>query len=552
MNEKDESLKNYKENSVWVFVHIDVKWYIIKVCGNIENIFLYTLEEVKWQHISIFMDDRLWRSDILNVEELQQKNLLWFRKNWEEFPLELTIDKIIEPETSLCTKWYIGYIRDLTNEYIDEWTWLINQKQFKKQISENLNFSEENKTYSLIVLSFDNVYKYIDIPEYKNVVFKKYLDFIKQCVESFDITDPKKVLYWSLQWDAFWIALFWDATKKWNIISDKIRKVVNLLNVWTKLDPIYINFWIWVVEWLIANVGNVIDKWLDISLYALHKWWNRVDVFDDKFDKDYQLDKNWIKTIEKALIWNGYHFELYCQPIVSSKWYDEFNYEILLRLFDENNNKQISPALFIPKAERLNLSSRIDNYVIENTFSWLSDNPAHILKLTKCSINLSSSSISDKHKFEYIEKLFGIYKIPPRKICFEVTETWEVKDKKTAVNLIQRLQWIWCEIAIDDFWIWNSSAEKLYAGYYDKVKIDWKFIKWLVDENWKINELYKLLVENVCDISRIMWLKVVAEFVNWKETERVLREIWVDYFQWYESSWQPAPLSNFSDKKRVI
>jgi hypothetical protein len=57
------------------------------------------------------------------------------------------------------------------------------------------------------------------------------------------------------------------------------------------------------------------------------------------------------------------------------------------------------------------------------------------------------------------------------------------------------------------------------------------------------------LVGNVCQVSKLIWLKVVAEFVNWKETERVLREIWVDYFQWYESSWEPVPLTNYNDKK---
>jgi EAL domain-containing protein (putative c-di-GMP-specific phosphodiesterase class I) len=151
--------------------------------------------------------------------------------------------------------------------------------------------------------------------------------------------------------------------------------------------------------------------------------------------------------------------------------------------------------------------------------------------------------------FEFIEKMFSIYKISPRKICFEVTETWEVKDKISAVILIKKLQSIWCEVAIDDFWRWNSSAEKLYDGDYDIVKTDWKYIKWLLDKNWKVNRLYKMFIANVCEVSRMLWLKVVAEYVNWKETEKVLREIWVDYFQWYESSWEPIPLANYKDKK---
>ncbi len=548
MSEKDTSLEIDKRNSVWIFIHIDVLWCVSKVCGDVEKIFWYTLSEVKWQHISIFMDDRVWKIDILNsVEELQQKNLIWFRKDWEEFPLELTIDKIVEPEKNTCSEWYIGYIRDLTNEYIDTWTWLINQKQFKKQILVNLDSSEIGNIYSLVVISFDNVCKYIDIPEDKNVVLKKYFAAVKKCIESFDFIKPDNVLYGALQWDSFWIALFWINIKEVNIISNKIRKIINSLNVWTETTPMHILSWIWIVEWN-NKVDKVIDKWLDISLRALHNWWNRVEVFDEESDKDYQLDKYWRRIIEKALIWQNCKFVLKKQDIVSSKWYDELKYEVLIRLFDDTN-KEISPGIFIPKSEELNLSTKIDRYVIENVFKFLSRNPIHLSKLWRASINLTGPSLSDRHMFEYIEKMFSIYKIPPRKICFEVTETWEVKDKISAIILIKKLQWMWCEIAIDDFWRWNSSAEKLYAGDYDTVKVDWKFVKWLIDKNWNVYELFKLFIANVCEVSRIIWLKVVAEYVNWKETEKVLRELGVDYFQWFESSWKVLPLYDFSDKK---
>ncbi|MFA5916883.1 MAG: EAL domain-containing protein [Candidatus Gracilibacteria bacterium] len=545
MSEKDKSLEIDKGNSVGIFVHIDISGCISKVCGDVEKIFGYTSSEVIGQHISILMDDRVGKVDILNsVEKLQQKNLLGFRKNQEEFPLEL----IIGPEENTYSKGYIGYIKDLTNEYIDAGTGLINHREFKKQLLSNLDSSENTNVYSLVVISFDNICKYIDIPEDKNIILKKYFNIVKKCIESFDIIKQDNVLYGSLQGDSFGIALFGVNIDKVTTISNKIRKILNSLNVGTETDPIHILSGIGIVEGN-SKVDKVMDKGLDISLSALHKGGDRVEVFDEESDNDYQLEKNWRKTIEKALIGQDFHFELYCQKIVSSKGYDELNYEVLIRLFDEKTGKQISPTIFIPKAELLNLSSRIDNYVIDVAFKWLSDNPNHLSKLTKCSINLSGASISDKHKFEYIERLFGIYKIPPRKICFEVTETGEVKDKKTAKSLIKKLKGIGCEVAIDDFGRGNSSAEKLYAGYYDKVKIDGKFIKGLIDEKGKINELFKLLVGNVCQVSKLIGLKVVAEFVNGKETERVLREIGVDYFQGYESSGEPVPLTNYNDKK---
>jgi EAL domain-containing protein (putative c-di-GMP-specific phosphodiesterase class I) len=44
-------------------------------------------------------------------------------------------------------------------------------------------------------------------------------------------------------------------------------------------------------------------------------------------------------------------------------------------------SKQISPGIFVPKSEELNLSTKIDRYVIEEAFKFLSENQIHLSKL---------------------------------------------------------------------------------------------------------------------------------------------------------------------------
>ena len=68
------------------------------------------------------------------------------------------------------------------------------------------------------------------------------------------------------------------------------------------------------------------------------------------------------------------------------------HYELLLRLEDESG-ETVAPGVFLPAAERYNLSSRIDRWVIANALAWLKDHPRHLDELYLCAINVSGPSL---------------------------------------------------------------------------------------------------------------------------------------------------------------
>jgi diguanylate cyclase (GGDEF)-like protein len=213
-------------------------------------------------------------------------------------------------------------------------------------------------------------------------------------------------------------------------------------------------------------------------------------------------------------------FMLYCQPIVplSSRVSQQHHYEVLIRKINFDG-KIMLPTTFIPSAERYHLMPNIDRWVIKNTFSayrQLLNN-----SFEKCdyvfSINLSGTSLSDKSLLGYIREQFVIYSIPPKSICFEITETAAIVNLKNTIQLFAALRKLGCSFALDDFGSGMSSFMYLKNFEVDYLKIDGSFVK-----DMHINKIDHAMVRSIHSVAEAMNIQTVAEFV---ENEAILKEL---------------------------
>ena len=246
----------------------------------------------------------------------------------------------------------------------------------------------------------------------------------------------------------------------------------------------------------------------------------------------------WIAKISKAL--DEDRFELCYQTIIPINSADTrevgVHYELLLRMRDELGNV-VAPASFLPAAERYKSASRIDKWVIENAFSWLSQHPQHLKKLSLCSINLSGHSVSDKDFLYFLLDHLIDSRIPPEKICFELTETATIANLNSATEFIEELRDRGCRFALDDFGTGLSSFEYLKNLPIDYVKIDGQFIS-----DVAIDPVNYAMVQSINGIAKVMSKQTVAEFVENETTLSTLREIGVDFAQGNAIA-EPKPLS---------
>jgi diguanylate cyclase (GGDEF)-like protein/PAS domain S-box-containing protein len=241
-------------------------------------------------------------------------------------------------------------------------------------------------------------------------------------------------------------------------------------------------------------------------------------------------EMSWVSKLYQALEEN--RFCLYAQsiiPIDKSNSSHKSSYEMLLRIIDESG-QIVTPAQFFPAAERYNLATQLDKWVIRHIFETLSQQPDFLSDVEFICINLSGFSLTDMGFLDYIINQILNYsnEIEPTKICFEITETAAITHLSNASNFISILKEMGCKFALDDFGSGLSSFGYLKNLPVDYLKIDGMFVKDIVDD-----QIDHAMVKSINEIGHVMKMKTIAEYVENDEIKGMLREIGVDYAQGY-------------------
>lgn len=247
----------------------------------------------------------------------------------------------------------------------------------------------------------------------------------------------------------------------------------------------------------------------------------------------------WVERINRAL--EEDRFYLYFQPIVAlDDNTNDRHFELLIRMKDENGDI-LPPGCFLPAAERYNLSSKIDRWVIQTLLSWLETYPELLELEYKWGINLSGHSLADKNLLQFVIEEFDVKQIPPEKIYFEITETAAIANLGNAMEFISTLKGIGCQFALDDFGSGLSSFSYLKNMAVDYVKIDGIFVKDIAK-----NKTDYAMVKAIHDVALAMDKKTIAEFVENENIIEKLKDIGIHYAQGYGIA-KPLPLAEFKN-----
>jgi diguanylate cyclase (GGDEF)-like protein len=272
---------------------------------------------------------------------------------------------------------------------------------------------------------------------------------------------------------------------------------------------------------------------------AKEKGRNRVQVYqsDDEQLIHHANEMEILHDLTQAL--KESRLVLYRQQIKSLTNEKDTHYEVLVRMVSKQG-KLIQPNDFIPTAEKYNHIKQVDYWVIENTFKLILSNNDD--SETIYSINLSGLTIADRDIYDDVIALFGQYKIPPQRICFEVTETSAISHLKSALHFINQMRAFGCSFSLDDFGSGLSSFSYLQQLPVNIIKIDGIFVR-----DMDTNAVNRIFVENIKRTATAMNKKVVAEFVENAEIENMLIEIGVDYGQGFYIH-KPEPWSEIIQK----
>jgi diguanylate cyclase (GGDEF)-like protein len=257
---------------------------------------------------------------------------------------------------------------------------------------------------------------------------------------------------------------------------------------------------------------------------------------DEVHKRELSIQLNTLALIRSALD-NPSRLVMYYQPIINLFNGKTSHYEALLRIMDEHG-KPCNTGELVKTCEVFGLIGRLDRAVVTACLNDVKRLPQD----TGVAINLSGKSIGDPSLLQLIETQISELNIDPSRIIFELTETAAFYNLDEVRHFVSRIKGLGCRFALDDFGVGFSSFYYIKELDFDYLKLDGSFIK-----NLPKNLNDQVFVRAMVEISRVFDLMVIAEWVEDKETEEMLREFSVSYGQGYYFG-KPMPLAQSSEK----
>lgn len=269
---------------------------------------------------------------------------------------------------------------------------------------------------------------------------------------------------------------------------------------------------------------------------------NRVHVYQGTNDPAalHTGEMHWVHRIKEALEQD--RLILYHQPIAAlGNQGFSVHSEVLVRMLDDDG-ALIPPISFLPAAERYNLMPEIDRWVIRKTLACLQ---SHMLCSSPGScciaINLSGQSLCDDRFLPFVLDQFNRFKIDPRHLCFEITETCAIANLSRAIHFITALRERGCRFALDDFGSGLSSFGYLKNLPVDYLKIDGSFVRDIEHDPMAL-----AMVDSINQIGHVAGMQIIAEYVENNAIRELLRALGVDYAQGFGVA-RPEPLQKLAE-----
>jgi diguanylate cyclase (GGDEF)-like protein/PAS domain S-box-containing protein len=415
----------------------------------------------------------------------------------------------------------------------DALTGLINRREFDNRLTEALDSAHEGEGPHALL--------YVDLDQFKVVndtcghsagdrLLRDVTGLLQTHVRAADTIAR-------LGGDEFGILVRHCTAEQAAMIAENIRQAVRDYRFTWEQNTTSIGASIGVVE--ITRESESVASLLsaaDIACYAAKdSGRNRVHLYDSNEVSGRHREMYWVSRVTRAV--DEGRLELFHQPITSTSGSSialPAFHELLVRLRDDNG-ALVLPGEFMPAAERYNVVSAIDRWVVEQAVRVLQeyasgDEPPFLFAL-----NLSGTSLSDR---SFLDLVLSLVEEPrtARGLCFEITETAVITSMTQAVYFMRELRKRGCRFALDDFGSGLSSFHYLKTLPVDFLKIDGQFIGNVITD-----AVDRSMVEAISQVGRALGIATIAEKVESAAVFAELKLLGVEYAQGHYIA-RPEPL----------
>ena len=228
------------------------------------------------------------------------------------------------------------------------------------------------------------------------------------------------------------------------------------------------------------------------------------------------------RYIRKAI--NNHGFRMYYQPIYSVRENKFVTAEALIRLNDEEVGF-ISPADFIPAAEKSGAIYEIGDFVIDSVFDFIHKTEQFGVEYIE--INISVMQCMNDRFVEDIKRKLEYYGVSNKAVNFELTESASAILDDVLSRTVSQLHAEGIEFSIDDYGTGYSNLQRIMSEPIKIIKIDRSLIRELS------NDKTRAVLSDTIRMIKSIGMEIVAEGVETAETAQWLIDKGCDFIQGY-------------------
>lgn len=264
---------------------------------------------------------------------------------------------------------------------------------------------------------------------------------------------------------------------------------------------------------------------------------NKQSYYHSAADTSQKHRAHFIKELITAI--DSGNYVVYLQPKVQLDNRSIFGAEALVRLKD-SDGKLIPPINFIPTLESENAIRYVDFFVLETVCKTLAEWHNQGIDMISMSVNFSRLTLLEADVVNTMLQICKKYRIPPKWITIEVTESIGSIDSVALKELIHNIKKAGFSVSLDDFGSQYSNIALLSNIDFDELKFD----KSMVD-NIAVNEKSQVIMRYAIDMGLSLNDTIsVAEGIETPEQLKLLLQMNCKYGQGYLFS-KPIPIEDF-------
>ncbi|MDE2369537.1 MAG: bifunctional diguanylate cyclase/phosphodiesterase [Burkholderiales bacterium] len=247
-------------------------------------------------------------------------------------------------------------------------------------------------------------------------------------------------------------------------------------------------------------------------------------MFDPQIEAQQREEFTIARELRQAI--EKHELELVYQPKIDAQSLQVTAVEALLR-WRHPTLGAVSPARFIPIAEKHGLIKAIGNWVLDKALAQAAEWRRAGLRM-RVAINVSGYQMRQDEFAARLERGLKAHGLTPGRFTCEITESVAMEDTAVTRNAFSRLGEIGVHVSIDDFGTGHSNLSALRRLPAEELKIDRAFVSDMLH-----SEEARTIVLTILQMARALKLRVVAEGVETVAQRDLLVMLGCDELQGY-------------------